>query len=144
MKKVLVLIAISLFYWLSCTKTPVDMANLCVRTYDTLIVSDNFIETDTLSLFKNEKTLDFTLRIINIARQSGDCEVIPLCNNFMTITNRTYKTVTIFYNVVGGTNVMIRPYESKYEVVPTGAIPGSNGACFTVQDLKKSMKVRYN
>lgn len=144
MKKVLVLIAISFFYWLSCTKTPIDMANPCVRTYDTLIISDNFIETDTLSLFKNEKTLDFTLRIINIARQSGDCEVIPLCNNFMTITNRTYKTVTIFYNVIGGTNVMIRPYESKYEVVPTGAIPGSNGACFTVQDLKKSMKVRYN
>lgn len=144
MKKVLFLIAVAFFYWLGCTKTPTDTTSLCVRTYDTLTTSDTYVETDSLSPYKGGLILDLKLRIVNIARQSGNCDIVPLCSNFMTIINRSDRTVTIFYNVVGGTSVIIRPYESKYEVVPTGAIPGSNGACFTFMDMKKNMKVRYN
>jgi hypothetical protein len=144
MKKVFVLVAFALIYWLSCSKTPTEVAIPCVRTFDTLTTIDKYIETDSLSPYKDGLVLELKLRIVNIARQSGTCDVIPLCNNFMTIKNLTDKTVTIYYNIVGGVNVSIRPYESKYEVVPSGAIPGSIGSCFTFMDMKKSMKVRYN
>ena len=144
MKNVLVLIAVALFFGLSCTKTPTKLTTPCVRTFDTLTTSDNYIETDSLSPYRGGLVLEMKLRIINIARQSGECDVIPLCTNFMTITNRTDKIVTIFYGTIGGASAIIRPYESKYEVVPTGAIQGTSGACFTFMDLKKSMRVRYN
>ena len=144
MKKVLVLLAVSLFYGLGCTKnTPVDTFNTCVRTYDTTTSVENYIEMDSLSPFKGVTTLNLTLRIVRIARQSGTCDVVPICNNFMTITNRTEKTIAIFYNTVGGINATIRPYESKYEVVPPNAIIGVTGSCFNFMEFKNSVKVRY-
>ena len=144
MKKVLVLIAISFFYWLGCTKNPpIDTTKTCVRTFDTMTTLDNYIEMDSLSPFKGQTTLNLTLRIVRIATQSGTCEVMPLCNNFMTITNRTEKTIAIFYNTVGGINATIRPYETKYEVVPSGAILGITGSCFNFMEFKNSIKVRY-
>lgn len=144
MKKLLVLISISLFYWLGCTKsTPIDTTKTCVRTFDTMTALENYIELDSLSPFKGQTTLSLTLRTIRIATQSGTCDVIPLCNNFMTITNRTEKTIAIFYNTVGGINATIRPYESKYEVVPPNAITGVSGSCFNFMEFKNSVKVRY-
>lgn len=144
MKKLLVLISISLFYWLGCTKsTPIDTTKTCVRTFDTMTALENYIEMDSLSPFKGQTTLSLTLRTIRIATQSGTCDVIPLCNNFMTITNRTEKTIAIFYNTVGGINATIRPYESKYEVVPPNAITGVSGSCFNFMEFKNSVKVRY-
>jgi hypothetical protein len=146
MKKVLVLVAVSFFCWLSCKKTePVTpVVKPCVRVYDTATTMDSYTETDTLSTFFGTKTVEFKLRLIKIATQTGTCDVVPTCSNLLTITNKTGKTVTIFYNLVGGPNVMTSPNAVKEEVVPSSVFATPNGPCISLADLKSSMKVRYN
>ena len=145
MKKWLVLIVFSLIYGLACrnTEMPIDTRMPCTRVFDTTTTLENYIETDSLSPFKGKVTLNLTLRTIRIARQTGDCNIVLLCDNFMTVGNRTEKTITIFYNTVGGANVTIRPYETKYDVVPPNAISSVTGSCFNFMEYKNSVKVRY-
>ncbi|MBL7817544.1 MAG: hypothetical protein JNL70_21240 [Saprospiraceae bacterium] len=143
MKKLMVLIASFAFYCLGCGKTDNPDSKPCTRSFDTLTLKDTYTEIDSVSPYKGTTTLSFTLRNITLARQSGDCNIVPLCTNLITITNRTEKTISIFYNTVGGVNAIIRPYETKDEVVPTGAIIGVTGACFNFMEFKNSIKVRY-
>lgn len=146
MKKVLVLFTVSFVCWLSCKKTdaPTPVVKPCVRVYDTAFTVDSYTETDTFSTLNGVKTLEFKLRIVRIASQTGTCDVVPNCTNLLTITNKTSKTVTIFYNLIGGPNVMISPNAVKDEVVPSGVFATPNGPCFSLSDLKNSVKVRYN
>jgi hypothetical protein len=146
MKKVLVLFAVSFFCWLSCKKTEptTPVVKPCVRVYDTATTTDSYTEIDSFNTFFGTKTVEFKLRLIKIASQSGTCEVAPNCSNLLTITNKTSKTVTIFYNLLGGTNVMVSPNSVKEEVVPVGVFASPNTACISLSDLKSSMKVRYN
>jgi hypothetical protein len=145
MRKILVLIAVALLGWLSCKKddtaTPVNKP--CVRVYDTAFTVDSYTETDTFSGVLGIKTLDFKLRLVSIKSQTGTCDAQPTCSNLLSITNNTNKTVTIFYNLVGGSNVMIPPNSNKDEVVPVGVFATPNTACITLASLKSSMKVRY-
>ena len=143
MKKVLVLVAVSFFCWLSCKKTePVTpVVKPCVRVYDTATTVDTYTETDTITTFNGVKTLDFKLKIVSIKSQTGTCDVVPACSNLLTVTNKTDKTVTIFYTIVGGSNVMIMPNGVKEQVVPTTAY---NTDCISLSNLKSNMKVRYN
>ena len=143
MKKWLVLIAFALIYGLACRNTEMPTQIPCERVFDTTTTLENYIEMDSLSPFKGKVTLNLTLRTIRIARQSGDCNNVLLCDNFMTVGNRTEKTIAIFYNTVGGANVTIRPYETKYDVVPPNAISGIAGSCFNFMEYKNSVKVRY-
>jgi hypothetical protein len=143
MRKILVFIAMAFLGWMSCSKTdttPVDKP--CVRTYDTTFTVDNYTEKDTFSGFLNVKALDFRLRIIKTT-QTGVCDATPTCSNLLSITNLTNKTVTIFYSLIGGTNVMIPPNSKKDEVVPVSVLTPPNSACFTLAELKASIKVRY-
>jgi hypothetical protein len=146
MRKILVFIAVAFWGWMSCSKTvePTPVVEQpCVRTYDTAFTIDSYTETDTFTAFSGVKTLDFKLRIINTKSQTGTCDATPPCSNLLTITNLTNKTVTIFYNLIGGTNVMILPNSKKDEVVPVGVFATPNSACITLAGLKASMKVRY-
>jgi hypothetical protein len=146
MKKLLVLVAVSFFCWLSCKKTDPTTPSVkpCVRVYDTAFTTDSYTELDTFSTLSGVKTLEFKLRLISLKSQTGTCDVVPTCSNLMTITNKTGKTVTIFYNLIGGSNVMISPNAVKDEVVPSGVFATPNGPCISIANLKSSMKVRYN
>jgi hypothetical protein len=145
MKRILVLLVVGYFCWLGCSKTetPIETNKPCVRTYDSTTTVDSYIEKDTFSGFLDVKTLDFKLKLIKIASQTGTCEAAPACTNILTITNNTNKTATVFYTIIGGPNVMIPPKSSKDEVVPLGAFGNSVGPCFTLSNLKTNMKVRY-
>jgi hypothetical protein len=147
MKKILVLIAVSFFYWLSCKKTDTIVTpevKPCVRIYDTTTTVDTYTEIDTISAFYGIKTIDFKLKLVKLTSQTGTCTTVPACSNILSITNKTNKTISIFYNLVGGSNVMLAPNSSKDEVVPVGVFATPNSACFSLAELKASMKVRYN
>ena len=146
MKKVFVLLGISFFCWLSCSKsdTTTPTVKPCVRVYDTAMTTDSYTETDTFSVYNGVKTLEFSLRLITLVSQEGTCDVAPLCSNLLTVTNKTGQTATVFYSLVGGTNVMIPPNGTNSAVVPIGAFAVPNGNCFSLAQLKASMKVRYN
>lgn len=146
MRKILVFILLAFLGWMSCSKTDTPSAPVvkpCVRVYDTAFTTDSYTEIDTFSSFSGTKTLDFKLRIVSIKSETGTCDVVPTCSNLLSITNLTNKTVTIFYNLIGGTNVMIPPNSKKDEVVPVGVFASPNSACITLAGLKGSMKVKY-
>jgi hypothetical protein len=145
MRKILILIAIAFLSWLGCKKTDTvtPIVKSCVRVYDTVYTVDSYTEMDSFSTYLGIKTMDFKLRLVSIKSQTGTCDAQPTCSNLLSITNLTNKTVTIFYNLVGGSNVMMPPNSKKDEVVPVGVFATPNGACFSLADLKKSIKVRY-
>ena len=142
MKKVFVLIAVSFVCWLSCkpTETPTPVVKPCVRTYDTTTTMDSYTETDTFSILKGVKTLEFKLTIIKIVSQTGTCVQEVPCKNTLTVTNLVNQPTTVFYSRLGGSNVMIPSKSAKETVVPSTEY----GDCFGLSNLKSSMLVKYN
>ena len=144
MKKAFILVILSFIGWLSCSKTPdTPVAKTCSRSYDSTTTMDSYSEVDSFSVFYKMNTLDFKLKVVRITSQSGTCDAVPPCTNFLTITNKTDRTATIFYSYIGGPNVMIEPKSVKETSVESGVFTSSNTTCISIGELKTSMKVRY-
>ena len=145
MKKAFVLAVVSFICWLSCSKTPdtPTVAKPCVSSYDSTTTMDSYSEVDSFSVFYKMNTLDFKLKVVRLTGQSGTCAATPGCTNFLTITNKTNRTATIFYSYVGGPNVMIEPKSVKEVSVESGVFTAPNTTCISIAELKTSMKVRY-